>query len=250
MRSKKPADCNPPAFHVDPESNMAGISQSNAIGALKAVPMFSGLDEAVLRDLLNNCRELAFHAGELILLPAQKAERSFVILSGKVKIFQLSAKGDEQILHLYGPGETFGEAAMWAGVNYPAHAEAVTDARLLAISRQTLRTIIARNPDVAMGMLAGMSVKLQEFTVLVERLSLKEVPARLAAVLLGLSRQAGSPTFRLPQTKRQLAAQIGTVAETLSRALAKLKKDGLIEVRGSRITILQAEGLGNLAQSG
>jgi len=173
-----------------------------------------------------------------------------VILDGRVKVYKLSARGDEQILHLYGPGETFGEAAMWSGGHFPAHAEAVDHCRLLIVSRETLRRAITRQPDLAMGMMAGLSAKLREFNALIEDLSLREVPARLARVLLAEADAAGGATFRLPQTKRHLAAQIGTVAETLSRALGKLRKQGLIDVSGSTITILDADALAELAENG
>ena len=129
------------------------------------------------------------------------------------------------------------------GGDYPAHAEVVQDATLLAVSRRTLREAVAADPDLAMGMLAVLSAKLHEFASLIEHLSLREVPERLAGALLEMSAVTGARTFQLQQTKRQLAAQIGTVAETLSRALAKLKSSGLIDVRGSQITILDEAGL-------
>ena len=103
--------------------------------------------------------------------------------------------------------------------------------------------------DLAMDMMAGMSAKLREFNQLIEQLALKEVPARLANILLDLPARPGTDTVVLKQTKRELAAQIGTVAETLSRALKKLRDMGLIEVDGSQITILDAEGLAELAES-
>lgn len=184
-----------------------------------------------------------------IFSPEETADRFYVILSGRVKIYQLSPKGDEQILHLYGPGNTFGEAAMWAGTHYPAHAQTLAASTLLAVTRTALHELAARRPDMALAMIAGMSRKLQEFNRLIEQLSLKEVPARLAGVLLKLHRESGTGTIRLRQTKRELASQIGTTAETLSRTLAKLKNGGLIEVRGPEITILDSKGLGDLAES-
>ena len=139
---------------------------------------------------------------------------------------------------------------MWMGRAYPAHAAVVDDASLLAVPRQTLRRALRANPELAMGMLAGLSAKLHEFAALIERLSLMEVPARLADVLLRMRADQGSTTVRLRQTKRQLAAQIGTAAETLSRALAKLKSAGLIDIQGAKITILNEAGLRDAAGGG
>ena len=220
-----------------------------SLEALRRMPLFSTLAEADLRSLLGDCRTRRVAAGEQIFSPEDEAECFYVILQGKVKLYQLSPRGDEQILHLYGPGHTFGEAAMWAGINYPAHAEAVGATTLLGINRTELAAAVARDPELALQMIAAMSAKLREFNQLIEQLSLKEVPARLAAVLLRMSQEAGSDTIHLPQAKRELAAQIGTVAETLSRAFGKLRKAGLIEVNGAEITILDPDGLEELAES-
>ncbi len=217
---------------------------------MRSAAMFSLLSEEQLQALLTNINSERHKAGEIIFRAGSPADRLFLIQTGRVKIYKLSARGDEQILHLYGKGKTFGEAAMWVKGNFPAFAEAVTDITLITINRRSLRAAINRSPDMAMGMIAGMSAKLREFAELIEALSLKEVPARVAGVLLAEAKSTGTFTFKLGQTKRQLAAQIGTVAETLSRALGQLKSSGLIEVKGSQITLLDVEKLSDLAENG
>jgi len=216
---------------------------------MRQAPLFSALDDSQLQQLLRACVTRSLPAGAHIFGPAQKADRFYLILAGKVKVYKQSAGGDEQILHLYTAGQTFGEAAMLADIRYPAHAQTLDDSTLLIISRRALKGLIDSSADLAFALMAGLSAKLREFNLLIEQLSLKEVPARLAGVLLELSRQAGDDTFRLKQTKRELAAQIGTVAETLSRALKKLKSMGLIEVKGSTITVVDAEAMADLARS-
>lgn len=216
---------------------------------MRNAPLFSAFEDSELRRVLEVCPARSLPAGSQVFSPLQQADAFYVILAGKVKVYKLSARGDEQILHMYGPGRTFGEAAMWAGVRYPAHAEVLADSTLLAISRAALRDLIARNAETAMNMLAGMSAKLREFNQLIEQLSLKEVPARLADILLELPAKPGTDTVVLRQTKRELAAQIGTIAETLSRAFRKLSSSGLIEVNGPEITILDPDGLAELADS-
>ena len=216
---------------------------------MKAVPMFCALDEKALRAFVAQCRVMNSPAGTMIFGPSQRADRFFVIVSGQVKIHKISPRGDEQILHLYGPGESFGEAAMWAGINYPAFAEALTDVELVAISKQGLRQAVVANGEMAMGIIAGLSAKLREFNQLIEDLSLKDVPARLAGVLLRQMEQSGSKRLVLGQTKRQLAGRIGTIPETLSRALAKMKADGIIDVKGRNVTILDNDRLRSLAEA-
>lgn len=219
------------------------MTRQHILALLRKAPMFSAVEERTLGVLLDCCPLRPVKTDALIVLPTQKAEQFFVILSGRVKVFKLSQRGEEQTLHLYGPGETFGEAAMWAGIHYPAHAQAVVDSLLLVVSRSALRDAFSRSPDLAMGMLAGLSGKLREFNTLIEQLSLRDVPARLAHALLAMSRQKGAPTFHLGRSKRELASQLGTVPETLSRALAKLKRLHLIAVEASKITILDPVGL-------
>lgn len=219
------------------------------LATIRRIPLFSGLREGDLRAFLGACSKKQLPSGAQLFSPDMPADWFYVIIKGRMKVYQLSAKGDEQILHIYGPGQTIGEAAMWSSANFPAHAEAMTDALLLVITRQALEEAITRKPELALEMMAGMSAKLREFNQLIEQLSLREVPSRLAAVLLQMSVARGSNKIRLQQTKRELAAQIGTVSETLSRALAKLKSAGLVEVDGSEITLLDIDGLRDLAES-
>jgi CRP/FNR family transcriptional regulator len=226
---------------------MSRLTSTQISTALRQVPLFSSLDKEALGALVGACPSRAMVVGEQVFAPAQPAESFYVILAGKVKVYMISAKGDEQILHLYGPGQTFGEAAMWAGGRYPAYAEAIEPVTLLVVSRAVLKGLIAKNADLALAMLAGLSSKLREFSALIEQLSLKDVPARLAAALLGMPARPGSDVIELKQTKRHLASQIGTIPETLSRALKKLADSGLIEVDGATIRILDVEGLGEVA---
>jgi len=217
--------------------------------AIKTVPAFSALDERVLADLAAACNVRECRAGQRIFAEGAEADAFFLILSGQVKVFRVSPKGDEQILHLYGPGKTFAEAAFWAGGHYPAAAEAVSDCALLAVPRRAVEAALAKDPALAAGMLLGMSRKLQEFADLIDDLSLKDVPARLAGVLLAEADAAGAFTFELSQTKRQLAARIAAAPETLSRALKTLADQGLIEVDGPRIALLDVPALQELYQS-
>jgi CRP/FNR family transcriptional regulator len=223
------------------------LTISQITDAMRTVPLLSHLSDDEVRALLDVCRTEHLPAGSQVFSPHQPAESFYVILTGRAKVYKLSPKGDEQILHLYGPGNTFGEAAMWASIHYPAHAEVLADATLLIVKRSVLKQLIARDPEIAMAMMGGMSAKLREFNQLIEQLSLREVPARLANVLLELPARAGTDTVVLKQTKRELAGQIGTIPETLSRALKKLSASGLIEVNGPEITILDPDGLAELA---
>jgi CRP-like cAMP-binding protein len=230
------------------EIKMPDLTSCQKIAALRACPLFSALSDQTLADFIARCPARKFRRCQMLFTPADKAECFFAILSGQIKVFQLSPSGSEQTLHLYGPGDTVAEAAVWAGIAYPACAEAIKDSLVLMVSRKTLTEAITRDPELAVGMIAGLSGKLREFNSMIEQLALKQVPARLAAALLEESAKAGSATFRLPHAKRHLAGRIGTAAETLSRTLRKLQDQGIIKVRGQEITILNVPALKEIAQ--
>jgi CRP/FNR family transcriptional regulator len=219
-----------------------------SLEALRQVPLFSALNEGAMARLVRDCPTRSVPAGTAVFQPTQTAESFYVLLGGTVKVFQLSPQGQEQTLHLYGPGNTFGEAAMFAGGTYPAWARAVEDARVMEVPRRVMERALAGEPELAMGMLAGMSAKLREFALLIERLSLRDVPGRLAAVLL--EQAQGRREFRLRQAKRQLASQLGTTPETLSRALRKLSDVGAVDVSGRVVKLLDPDALRRLAEQG
>jgi CRP/FNR family transcriptional regulator len=172
-------------------------------------------------------------------------------MSGRVKIFKVSWEGKEQILHIFGPGEPFGEVPVFAGQKFPASAEAMEESRVFFFPRDAFIYRIKKNPGIALNMLAVLSKRLRRFTQLIEELSLKEVPGRLAVYLLYLSEsKEGEKHLELDISKGQLASLLGTIPETLSRILGKMTRAGLIESEGPRIKILDPQGLEDLAEAG
>jgi CRP/FNR family transcriptional regulator len=125
------------------------------------------------------------------------------------------------------------------------------ESRVFFFPRKSFVDLIKRNPSLALNMLAVLSKRLRRFAALIDDLSLKEVPGRLAAYLLYLSDQnRGAKVLELAVTKAQLASLLGTIPETLSRILGKLSSQGLIESDGRRIRIMDREALRDLAESG
>jgi CRP/FNR family transcriptional regulator, dissimilatory nitrate respiration regulator len=170
------------------------------------------------------------------------------VQSGRVKIFKLSSEGKEQILHVMGSGESFAEVPMFAGGRYPADAEAVVDSVLLFFSREAFTDLIRREPSLAINMMASLSKRLLHLTTLVENLSLKEVPGRLAAYLLHMSKQKNeTDNLDLNISKGQLANILGTSPETLSRTLGKMSAQGLINVKGRCIRLINRKDIKEIA---
>ncbi|MDA3898479.1 MAG: Crp/Fnr family transcriptional regulator [Desulfobacteraceae bacterium] len=213
--------------------------------------LFDGLPEHHINELLNIAREKEYNKNELIFSEGDEGNGFYINVEGMIKIFKLSAEGKEQILHIFGPGEPFGEVPVFSGQTFPANAESLSKCRALFFPRKSFINLITENPSIALNMLAVLSLRLRRFTIQVENLSLKEVPGRLAAHLLMLfHEQEKTDIINLNISKSQLASLLGTIPETLSRILRKMGDQSLIDVAGRKIKLLDIDGLEILAQTG
>ena len=221
------------------------------IEKLKTIPLFSNLEDEHFSKILQLARYLKFEKGAFIFNEGEPGNGFYIVETGKVKIFKLSFEGKEHILHIYGPGKPFGEVPVFEGNNFPASAMAMTKTQIIFIPRDKFVKLIADTPGLAMNMLGMLSMRLREFTIQIENLSLKEVPARLASYILTLSKEHDkAKKVSLPISKAQLANLIGTTPETVSRILKKMIDGFLIKVDGGTITIQDYDGLIDLSDSG
>ncbi|MGD9333156.1 MAG: Crp/Fnr family transcriptional regulator [Desulfobacterales bacterium] len=212
---------------------------------------FKGLSEEELEALHQITSQRSYQRNQMVFSDGDEGHGFFLVLTGKVKVFKLSPEGKEQILHILGPGEPLGQVAVFAGASFPANAQAIKQSRLLFFPRKAFVDLIQARPSLALNMLAILSNRLREFTVQIENLSLKEVPARLASYLLYLSEeQQGAQSLQLNISKGQLASIIGTIPETLSRILARMSAKNLIQVNGREIRLLDRGNLSALAEHG
>ena len=215
---------------------------------LATISLFQNLAPQYYDDLARIVRVKKIARNQFIFNEGDDGIGFYIIVTGRVKIYKMSPEGKEQILHILGPGEPFAEVAVFSGAHYPANAETLDDSSLYFFPKQDFIKLISRNPSLAMNMLAALSIRLKQFSHMIEALSLKEVPGRLAAHLLYLSAQNNDANdLELDIAKAQLASLLGTIPETLSRIFNKMNKQGLIESKGPAITILDRQGLEELA---
>ena len=218
---------------------------------IPTIPLFNGLPDDQIAAIKQIAIEKQLNKGEIIFSEGEEGKGLFVVAEGRVKVFKVSSEGKEQILHIFGRGQPFGEVPVFAGQRFPANAQAIEKTRVLFFPRVAIVNLIAANPSLALNMLAVMSKKLRQFAVQIENLSLKEMPARLASYLVYLAEeQAEDEVIRLKISKGQLASLLGTIPETLSRIFAKLSGQNLIRVEGKKITILDRSALEDLAEIG
>jgi CRP/FNR family transcriptional regulator, dissimilatory nitrate respiration regulator len=220
----------------------------NPIEKIATIPLFEGLPRKQHESLARIAISRFYKKGEVIFSEGDDGIGFYVIVSGRVKIFKLSPDGKEQILHFFGPPETFGEVPVFSGHSYPAYAEATGASQLLFFPKGDFVSLIRTDPSMALNMLAVLSARLRRFAAQVEELSLKEVPGRLAAYLLFLSQRSDNgDMLDLDITKGQLASLLGTIPETLSRVLGKMSRQKFIHSQGSRLKILDRQGLEAIA---
>ncbi|RUM92427.1 MAG: Crp/Fnr family transcriptional regulator [Thermodesulfatator sp.] len=221
---------------------------NNTRQLLEACFLFRGLPEKALENIHAIGTINRFRQKQNIFMEGEPADGFHIIMSGRVKIFKLSSEGREQILHLFGPGEPFGEAAVFAGDVFPANAMATEDTETFYIPRKRFVFLLEQDPSLAMNLLAIFSKRLMRFARMIGDLSLKEVPGRVATYLLILmNRQQTQQLVTLDMTKTQLASLLGTIPETLSRIFARMQKNNIIKVRGRQIEILDMAALQKLS---
>ncbi|HUL31692.1 MAG TPA: Crp/Fnr family transcriptional regulator [Thermodesulfobacteriota bacterium] len=220
---------------------------------LKRCPLFAGLKEEGLKKIraIGSVRQA--RRGEILFGEREEAKGFYVILSGRVKLYKISPDGKEQILHVVNAPDAFAEAALFLeGSSYPAFAETLADSQLLFFPKRNFIHLIEENPQLSINMIVSLSHFLRKFASLIEELSLKEVSSRVAKYLIDLSvrssKEGRNPReVELDVSKSQLASKLGTISETLSRTLTKMKTKGIIDVRRNRIVILNRELLEEIA---
>lgn len=212
--------------------------------------LFQDLAPKQSRKLASIASEKTIARGKSIFSEGDEGNGFYAVLSGQVRVYKLSVEGKEQTLHVFGPGETFGEVPVFAGGKFPAHAATLKETKVLFFPRQAFVDLIRTDPSLALNMLATLSRRLRQFNTLVENLSLKTVPSRLATYLLYLAEDSKDPeNVSLDISKVQLASLLGTIPETFSRVLGKMTQQGMIRSTGSRtIQLLDRTGLEELAR--
>lgn len=223
-----------------------------SIELLKRCPLFAGLKDEDLKIVRAIATLRQIGKRQILFSEGEEAKGFYVIFSGKVKLYKISPEGKEQILHVVSAPDSFAEAALFLEGTYPAFAEPLSDSQLLFIPKKDFIQLIEKNPRLSINMIVSLSHYLRRFASLIEELSLKEVSSRIAKYLLDLSmkssREGKNPKeVELDLSKTQLALKLGTISETLSRTLAKMKARGVIDVRKNRILILNRETLEELS---
>jgi len=214
---------------------------------LSRVALFGDLSEEELRALAHRTVKQYLKSGEILFTEGDPCQGFYVVESGEVKIFKTAASGREQVLTVDGAGSSIAEIPVFDGGPYPASAIATVDTVLLFVSKRDFRTLILEHPDVALKVLKNVGLRLRRLVALIEELSFTTVRNRLLMLLARLAKTEGQHTARgteitLP-TNQEMASQIGTVRELVSRNLGRLQAEGLLRLDGKRAIIPDVDAL-------
>ena len=215
---------------------------------LRQTPLFTGLSDAEMAALAVRVTRQRFDRGELLFNEGDRCQGLYLVANGKIRIFKLSPSGREQILAVEGPGSSFAELPVFDGGTYPASASALEDAEVLFISRKDFHGLCLQHPEVGLKVIAVVGARLRRLVGIIEELSFTTVRQRLIAVLLRLARTDGKRSkegvvIEMPKSHQDLAAELGTVRELISRNLGRLEAEGYLDVEGRKIIVKDLTGL-------
>lgn len=217
------------------------IRKLTTANTLRGSQLFSGVPSEDLDEIASFVIHKQLDKGEYLFVEGTASEGCYVVQRGAVSVHRVSPTGKEQVIAIFYPGQSFAEASMASDGGYPASARAIEPTTILLIPKRDFLALLRRRPELALKMLGSMSQHLRVLVGLLDDLTLKDVEGRLLNWLLKRCPRpltTAPVTFQLDRTKRVLASEIGTVSETLSRTLAKLRTQKLVRVAGKSITIV------------
>ena len=218
------------------------------MSALQRTALFECLTEKALADIAQRAKELHFQRGEMLFLSGEEAKGLFVVVTGKVRVFQHNARGREQVMHVNTGGDVIAEVPVFDDGPYPASAACETDVDVLFLEKSDMHEFCAKYPPLAMRALRLMAARLRRHAQLVEALAFHDVGQRLALFLLAEAQRANTArkdriAFQLALSNHQIANHIGSVRDVVSRAFARLKHDGVIATKGRMLVIPDVHAL-------
>lgn len=227
-------------------SDLAELRQAALINTLRNCQLFAGLPLDDLRHVAAVTVLKPFEKGDYIFREGDTSQGFYVIQRGTVNVHRVNAAGREQVIHVFRAGESFAEATLTMPDGCPADARAIETSQVLLVQRRGFVELLRGQPEFALRILGSLSQRVRILVSQLDDLTLKDVETRLANWLLKRcpNVESSNPVaIHLTMTKRDVAAELGTVSETFSRTLAKFRKQKLLKVQGRIITVLSPRSL-------
>ena len=230
----------------------AELKTAALVNTLRSCQLFTGLPQVDLEQIAAVTVLKSLEKDEYLFHEGDAASGFYVVQRGAVNVHRVNAAGKEQIIHVFRTGDSFAEIALASATGYPADARVIEPTQVLLVQKEGILALLKRQPELALRMLGSMSSHLRVLVGQLEDLTLKDVETRLANWLVKRcpNPQGVKPVnIELKMTKRVLAAELGTVSETFSRTLAKLREQKLLTVKGKSVTVISPKRLSELLRS-
>ena len=214
-------------------------------GILRESSLFAELGAQELDVVVNACVTKRLDKGETLFREGSPAVGFYIVQSGAICLSRLSFEGKEQVISVFKPVTCFAEASLTTLDTYPANAVALEASQVILVRKDKFRELIKAQPDLALSMLGSMSIHLKHLVQMIDDLKFKQIECRLANWLARNAPESDEAQgiIELPMSKKLLASQLGVTSETLSRAFARFRNEGIIDVDGRQITIKDADAL-------
>lgn len=221
---------------------------SDPLALLKRVPLFKDVSDDVLTGLAPQLRRRAYRKGTMIFHKDQAGDALYIIESGRVRIFLPAEGGEELTIDVLASGDVFGDMALLDGRPRSASADTVEDTVVYTLGRDEFQRHLNETPRLASALLELLSVRQRDLIEYTETLAFLDVHARIAKTLLDLANRYGAKVadgieIQMDLTQAELARMVGATRERVNRALASFRSQGVLELRGKKIVILDAERL-------
>lgn len=216
-------------------------------GLLSRMPLFSAMSPDDLQHIAETTREKRIQKGELLFQRGDHPKGFYYVIFGQIKLAFSSPNGNEKVVEILGPHQSFGEAVLFMDKPYPVFAESLSDTLLLHVAREAVFDQIDHDPGFSRRMLAGMAIRLHSMVRDVESYSLRSSTQRVIGYLLQQAHaepcQQSQQVIELPTSKQIIASRLNLTPETLSRIFHDLSANNLISVQGKQITLLDVDKL-------
>jgi CRP-like cAMP-binding protein len=216
---------------------------------IQRIPIFAGLEPEVIEAIAERAAARSIAPGEVLFNEGDPCEGVFLVVDGSVKIFKTSPSGRQVTLAVETAPATVAEVPLFDGGPYPASVEAIDSVVVLFIHKRDFRAVCLQHPQVPLQALAIFGRRLRALVAMIESVTFGSVRQRLARTLLELTERAGGKPFSLPWTHQEIALDLGTVREVVSRNLNRFQADGLIRVSHREIIVADREGLQREAEA-
>ena len=221
---------------------------------LRGVSIFRNLSRDAIDLVADRMVHRLVPAGSILFRKGEQARGVYLLVKGRVEIYRSTADGREQVLHSETPVQSIAELPVFDGGEYPASGRTAEDSELYFLSLEDFQRLYREHPEIADTVIRNLGQRLRQLVGVVETISLRSVPGRVAKTLLGQAEKAGvlkdGGSFQLQRTQSELAHELATSRESVSRALGEMRRNGVISTRGRRISILSLRGLVDVSQGG